>query len=1066
MILPSRSGMIFKVIPALAAGIFLFFCLTGLSAASDSQTTIVAAGLDADPKDDLVIDFGSKYGIWVHYNDRGLNEGWKALHYLSCDSMVSGDLDGNGTSEVIFDFGPQYGIWVYNNNSDWQHLHYLSCDSMVTADLDGDGKDDLIVDFGPNHGIWIYYNNSTWQHLHNLNCVSMVTADLDGNGKDDLIVDFGLSHGICIYYNNAEWQYLHYQNAKHMTKGDIDGNGRDDLIIDFGDPYGIWVYHDSGIWSKLHDISCDSMVAGDLDGNGMDEVIVDLGDQHGVWVNYNNLGWKDGGWKQLHYTSAESMVTADLDCNGKDDCIIDFGPNYGVWVNYNNLGWNDGWRQLHYLSPWAMKCPPPEFTELTDRTAVIGKLLQFKLEASDLNIPEGELTYTATDLPPNAVFDAASRTFSWTPALNDKGTYEVTFTVTNGRTSSSKVVILSTVYIEEARLTNDASVVDKPAIYKEIIVWSDNRNSISDLYTYDIANRTESLINAGTGEKLKPGIYDEKVTYADHSGIYLYDLSTSENNKIASASSNKIGPVIYKDRVVWIEETAPNAIGPAQVYVYDIAKNEVTSMTDIGPGRSSLSIYEDTLFWESTRPGLRFKNIYAYDLISQARSVALNNFSGNGFTVYGDKIIWAQPSGQNNLWLYNITTKEGLQLTDNSGSNNLAMYENRVTWAGEDSQVHLTTMTFSPRIISVEEENDAEGYKLNITGTNFGYSQGSSNIELDGNIVNTFVKSWSDTFICAMPLDSILPGKKILKVNSAGGKSNGVEITLPCIVKAPTVNAFTSPTDEPAQTLSGTKDANTSVWINNVERVLPDNPTDWSVSIMLREGPNSLNVTAKNSAGAESESVLASILLDTTSPTIPVVTDDGAVTAIPDTLHAAWVSQDPDTGITEYQYAIGTLPGGADVVSWTLCGLETQVTKSGLNLASGRTYYFSVRAKNNVGLWSEAGSSDGMTMSQTAPTILSITPVDGSVYEAGSAISFNITADDPEKDAIRYKIVVGEQIVSDWTSESSFNWDTASQSSGSRQAVIYAKDAWGNEASRNIEVYIARRSLDKPQDLE
>jgi Leucine-rich repeat (LRR) protein len=100
--------------------------------------------------------------------------------------------------------------------------------------------------------------------------------------------------------------------------------------------------------------------------------------------------------------------------------------------------------------------------------------------------------------------------------------------------------------------------------------------------------------------------------------------------------------------------------------------------------------------------------------------------------------------------------------------------------------------------------------------------------------------------------------------------------------------------------------------------------------------------------------------IDTTPPTTPVVTDSGVVTSSTSQLHATWTSSDPESGIAEYQYAIGTAAGETDVIGWTSVGTDTQVTKTGLNLTPGTTYYFSVKAKNGAGLWSDVGVSDGI----------------------------------------------------------------------------------------------------------
>jgi subtilisin family serine protease len=99
---------------------------------------------------------------------------------------------------------------------------------------------------------------------------------------------------------------------------------------------------------------------------------------------------------------------------------------------------------------------------------------------------------------------------------------------------------------------------------------------------------------------------------------------------------------------------------------------------------------------------------------------------------------------------------------------------------------------------------------------------------------------------------------------------------------------------------------------------------------------------------------------DYTPPSTPLVMDDGAATNSPSILHFRWNAQDPDSGITGYQYAIGTTPGGAQVVNWTPVNTMTETFHVGLNLQEGYTYYVSVKAQNGAGRWSQVGVSDGI----------------------------------------------------------------------------------------------------------
>ncbi|MHA2066129.1 MAG: putative Ig domain-containing protein, partial [Candidatus Thorarchaeota archaeon] len=74
---------------------------------------------------------------------------------------------------------------------------------------------------------------------------------------------------------------------------------------------------------------------------------------------------------------------------------------------------------------------PPVLGSIGNRTVNEEELLQFTVSATD---PDGDtLTYSASNLPSGAGFNAGSRTFSWTPSTGQAGTYSnVRFEVTDG----------------------------------------------------------------------------------------------------------------------------------------------------------------------------------------------------------------------------------------------------------------------------------------------------------------------------------------------------------------------------------------------------------------------------------------------------------------------------------------------------------------------------------------------------------------------------------------------------------------------------------------------------------
>lgn len=85
-----------------------------------------------------------------------------------------------------------------------------------------------------------------------------------------------------------------------------------------------------------------------------------------------------------------------------------------------------------------------------------------------------------------------------------------------------------------------------------------------------------------------------------------------------------------------------------------------------------------------------------------------------------------------------------------------------------------------------------------------------------------------------------------------------------------------------------------------------------------------------------------------------------------DTISARWQFQDPQSGIVEYLWAIGSYPYGDDVQEFASVGTATEGTNSSLlgTLEANTTYYVTVVAVNGAGLRSNA-TSEGITYLET-----------------------------------------------------------------------------------------------------
>jgi hypothetical protein len=101
-----------------------------------------------------------------------------------------------------------------------------------------------------------------------------------------------------------------------------------------------------------------------------------------------------------------------------------------------------------------------------------------------------------------------------------------------------------------------------------------------------------------------------------------------------------------------------------------------------------------------------------------------------------------------------------------------------------------------------------------------------------------------------------------------------------------------------------------------------------------------------------------SVLFDDSTPTTPTIITDKYSAGI-NSLSASWInSSDPETGIIKYEYAIGTTAGSNDVADWTDVGTDTSMTKQGLSLIYGQSYYVSIRATNGIGMVGIKGVSN------------------------------------------------------------------------------------------------------------
>ncbi|MDH5752559.1 MAG: PKD domain-containing protein, partial [Deltaproteobacteria bacterium] len=220
----------------------------------------------------------------------------------------------------------------------------------------------------------------------------------------------------------------------------------------------------------------------------------------------------------------------------------------------------------------------------------------------------------------------------------------------------------------------------------------------------------------------------------------------------------------------------------------------------------------------------------------------------------------------------------------------------------------------------------------------------------------------------------------------------------------PTVNSVTSPTVVSSQTISGTKEANTSIWMNDVQVVPLDSNTDWSVTVYFTadetssgtptDGTYTYSFRARYASTATSAPTEVSI--DFSTNTAPVA----VITYSPDF---------PAFGNTVTVYGTGSYDNEADTLSYSWTLNKPAGSSAGLASTNTATTSFTVDKTGDytVYLTVNDGTVDSPTVNVTI-TIPNTAPVaDFTVNPANPAAGNTITVDgrvssDNENDTLSY----------------------------------------------------------------
>jgi hypothetical protein len=202
-----------------------------------------------------------------------------------------------------------------------------------------------------------------------------------------------------------------------------------------------------------------------------------------------------GVWDNLNLCPTQSQLNA---LNGKVNYKYDLiagGHDFNAWPQLFAM-----WARDYLWTPSAFNQAPVFTAGGESQTVAEGQNLSFTVDATDPDGARDTVTYATSTLPAGATFDPATRTFSWTPGFNQAGSFEVTFTASDGTKafslSSTKTVTITIGQVTQVSATASVRCVAGKALVAVTVANTDPATS-NLVLTSTYGTKSFSAIAAG-----------------------------------------------------------------------------------------------------------------------------------------------------------------------------------------------------------------------------------------------------------------------------------------------------------------------------------------------------------------------------------------------------------------------------------------------------------------------------------------------------------------------------------------------------------------------------------------
>jgi beta propeller repeat protein len=256
---------------------------------------------------------------------------------------------------------------------------------------------------------------------------------------------------------------------------------------------------------------------------------------------------------------------------------------------------------------------------------------------------------------PISGFDISGDYIAWADARNE--TRDIS-SLAGDYNINSDIFIYNIKTDEQMQITKDLSAQVQPKVWKNYLIYADNRNDTVksypgkwSLFIYNINTKKEELISSTLSAHGDYSIRDNKIVWEDdrnfkgsdtlrggdnvpenNKDIYLFDMTRKKETAVATGKLMESKPDVYGDYIVY-EDRNSGTIN-ADIVLYNIKTKKKINVTRDKYNQGDPKLYGDYVVWMDERRG------------TSTNDVVINGKKPNS-----------------DIFIYNIKTKEKKLLT-------------------------------------------------------------------------------------------------------------------------------------------------------------------------------------------------------------------------------------------------------------------------------------------------------------------------------------------------------------------------------------------------------------------